>query len=47
MRKFGFAKGGKRLAAIPAALAVAQDDRTGDISHRVSTAFRIVIAFFS
>jgi hypothetical protein len=41
--EFGFAKAGKRL---PAVLPVARDHRTGDISHSLSTAFRILIAFF-
>jgi hypothetical protein len=47
MRKFGFAKASKRLPGAPAGLAVARADRTGDISHSLSTAFRIPIAFFS
>jgi hypothetical protein len=39
-----FAKAGNSL---PAVLPVAKGERSGDISHRVSTATGILIAFFS
>jgi hypothetical protein len=41
--KFGFAKDSKPLQPV---LPVAQDYGTGDIAHSLSTAFRILIAFF-